>query len=229
MARTDDLLKAEVQRLVEQGGKLLQKIRGLGNEIEGDDLVEATSWVTHVGQLIRRVYGQESQQFVAYSSALKTNNFYLLHSNWYGHFAQVLGVVKTLAHDIEHGLLVDIRTLVQADIFSDFLEMGEYLLNEGYKDAAAVIIGAVLEDGLRKLSKKHGIATANASGRPLTIDPLNSALAGADVYSKLVQKQITTWAHIRNKASHGEYSEYTKDQVQMMLMFVQGFFADHLK
>jgi len=229
MARTNDLLEAEVRRLVEQGGKLFQKIRGLGNEMEGDDLVEATSWVTHVGQLVRRIYGQESQQFVAYSSALKTDNFYFLHSHWYGHFAQVLGVVKTLAHDIEHGLLADIRTLVQADIFSDFLEMGEYLLNEGYKDAAAVIIGAVLEDGLRKLSKKHGIATANASGQPLTIDPLNSALAGADAYSKLVQKQITTWAHIRNKASHGEYSEYTKDQVQMMLMFVQGFFADHLK
>jgi hypothetical protein len=42
----------------------------------------------------------------------------------------------------------------------------------------------------------------------------------------LVQKQITTWAHVRNKAAHGEYDEYTKDQVQMMLIFVQGFVAE---
>jgi hypothetical protein len=106
--------------------------------------------------------------------------------------------------------------------------MGEYLLKEGYKDAAAVIIGAVLEDSLRKLCDKNGIPTNRSNGSPLTIDPLNAALAKADVYSKLVQKQITTWAHVRNKAAHGEYQEYDKDQTKMMLLFVQNFAEQYL-
>ena len=106
--------------------------------------------------------------------------------------------------------------------------MGEYLLNEGYKDASAVIVGAVLEDGLRKLCDKNGISTVNSSGRNLTIDPLNSELAKAEVYNKLTQKKITTWAHVRNKAAHGQYDEYNREQVEMMLLFVQGFSSDYL-
>ena len=106
--------------------------------------------------------------------------------------------------------------------------MGEYLLNGGYKDAAAVIVGSVLEDGLRKLAEKNTISISNDQGKALTIEPLNNELAKKEVYSKLIQKQITSWAHIRNKAAHGEYGEYNKDQVQMMLLFVQSFTSDYL-
>jgi hypothetical protein len=106
--------------------------------------------------------------------------------------------------------------------------MGEHLLNEGYKDAAAVIIGTVLEDSVRKLCQSKGISTTKQNGTQLTIDPMNAELAKAQVYSKLEQKQITTWAHIRNKAAHGEYSKYDKKQVEMMLMFVQAFSRKYL-
>jgi len=139
------------------------------------------------------------------------------------------GIANSVKHDYERGLLNSIRALIQADVFADFLEMGEYLLKEGYKDAAAVIIGAVLEDGVRKLCEKNGISTTNNNGRPITIDPMNAALAKAEVYSKLLQKQITTWAHVRNKAAHGEYGEYGKDQVEMMLLFVQNFAEQYLR
>ena len=61
------------------------------------------------------------------------------------------------------------------------------------------------------------------------MEPLNAQLAKAEVYSKLVQKQIISWAHVRNKAAHGEFDEYTREQVNMMLLFVQGFAAAHLE
>jgi uncharacterized protein (DUF2164 family) len=160
---------------------------------------------------------------------LQIINFYSLHSNWNSHIAVLLGLAKAVIHDLEQGLLQDVRSLIQAEVFSDFLEMGEYLLSEGYKDAAAVILGAVLEDTLRKLAIRHSIPIASPSGKNLTIDPLNTALAGVQVYSKLIQKQITTWAHLRNNAAHGKYSEYKKEQVEMMLIFVQSFCSDYLK
>lgn len=106
--------------------------------------------------------------------------------------------------------------------------MGEYLLQEGYKDAAAVIIGSVLENGLRKLAKQNDVAVVTESGKQLTIDPLNTELAKREVYSKLTQKQITSWAHIRNKAAHGEFGEYNREDVQSMLSFVQTFISEHL-
>jgi len=107
--------------------------------------------------------------------------------------------------------------------------MGEHLLKEGYKDAAAVIVGSVLEDTLRKLCDSNGITTTNSKGNPLTIDPLNSELAKAVVYNKLVQKQITSWADLRNNAAHGHFDKYDDKQVKMMLLFVQSFCTDYLK
>lgn len=229
MNKLDDRIKTEVETLVQKGQAMLRKAQGLSRAMEGDELADVASWVTRLGQIIRRLYGENSQHFETYSTALATNNFYNLHSNWNAQLSQVVGVAKAIEHDLASGLLTDFKSIVQADIFADFLEMGEYLLQEGYKDAAAVIIGSVLEDGLRKLSERHGLPVTNESGKPLTIDPLNNQLSKQDIYSKLTQKQITSWAHIRNKAAHGEFGEYNREQVQMMLLFVQSFASEHLR
>lgn len=227
MSRLDTKIQTEVNDLASSGASLLRTIQSLSDTIDGENLIVVTTWVTRLGQLIRRLYGEKSQHFESYSTALSTNYFYNLHSQWNSHFSQMVGVARAIKHDLDNGLLVHFKALVQADIFADFLEMGEYLLQEGYKDAAAVIIGSVLEDGLRKIAEANGIPRTQTSGKPMTIEPLNVELAKQEVYSKLVQKQITSWAHIRNKAAHGEFGEYNKEQVQMMLFFVQAFAAEH--
>jgi hypothetical protein len=63
----------------------------------------------------------------------------------------------------------------------------------------------------------------------MTIDPLNIAVAKAGVYGPLVQKQITSWANLRNDAAHGQFSKYDADHVQQMLLFVQKFCADYMR
>ena len=229
MPSLDTRITAEVDDLVIAGQRLNTLITNTDSNLKGESLAEVATWVTRLGQLIRKLYGQQSQHFASYQSALDSHAFYSLHSNNYRQFTQLLGVAQAIKHEVKNDLLVDFKSLAQAEVFADFLEMGEYLLQEGYKDAAAVIIGTVLEDGLRKLTIRNGLTIANDEGKPYTMDPLNAQLAKHDVYSKLVQKQITTWAHIRNKASHGEYGEYTAEQVKMMLMFVQNFAADHLQ
>jgi uncharacterized protein (DUF2164 family) len=229
MAKINQRIETEVDSLLETGTGILRAVVSSSSGIKGDELSKVASWVTRLGQLIRNLYGENSQHFESYASALKTNSFYNLYSGYNSHFSQMLGVVTAIKHDIDNGLLTNFKTLIQADIFADFLEMGEYLLNGGYKDAAAVIIGSVLEDGLRKLAEKNKISITNDQGKPLTIEPLNNELAKKEVYSKLIQKQITSWAHIRNKAAHGEFNEYNKEQVQMMLLFVQSFTSDYLQ
>ena len=139
----------------------------------------------------------------------------------------MVGIILAVQHDFRNELINNIRQVLQADIFGDFLEMGEYLLNEGYKNAAAVIIGSVLEDSLRKLATSNGIDTIKPNGQPLTIGPLNIELGKGVIYDRLTQKQITSWGDLRNKAAHGHYSEYQKEQVQMMLLFVQQFCGEY--
>jgi uncharacterized protein (DUF2164 family) len=137
------------------------------------------------------------------------------------------GVLRSIKTEIERGWLTELKTLVSAEIFSDFLEMGNYFLEEGYKDAAAVMIGSVLEENLRQIAQKNSvdITFTNGSGdvKPKKADTINADLVKANVYNILDQKQITAWLDLRNKAAHGEYEKYDLSQVQLMYQGVLNF------
>jgi hypothetical protein len=136
----------------------------------------------------------------------------------------VAGTLRALRTAYADGYLVSIADLIHATLFSDFLEMAEYLLVEGYKDPSAVLVGSVLEEHLRQLSAKAGIGV-EISGRPKKADTLNSELAGAGTYSKLDPKSVTAWLDLRNRAAHGKYVEYSQEQVVLMLQSVRDFIS----
>ena len=52
---------------------------------------------------------------------------------------------------------------------------------------------------------------------------LNDELAKAGVYNKLQQKQITALADIRNNAAHGDYDQFTKEDVIRMIQDIERF------
>lgn len=133
------------------------------------------------------------------------------------------GTLRALRTDYDAGYLQSAVELIHADIFADFLEMADHLVQQGYKDAAAVVAGSVLEEHLRKLCLKHNISVLKPDGSPKKADTLNSDLAAADVYSKLDLKNVTAWLGLRNDAAHGKYSEYTKEQAALMIRSVRDF------
>ena len=134
----------------------------------------------------------------------------------------LIGILKALRADYAAGYLHTVESLIQADIFADFLEMADYLLAQNYKDPAAVIVGSVLEEHLRKLCSKHGIAVSSGTS-PKKADALNAELCAAEAYSKLDQKNVTAWLDLRNKAAHGHYDQYTQQQVELLSQSVRDF------
>jgi len=140
-----------------------------------------------------------------------------------------LGVLRAARGEVAGGWSVRARTLLSAEIFADFLEMAEHLLESGYKDAAAVMTGGVLEEHLRQLCRKHGVPESfvDAKGNtvPKKAEAMNADLAAAQVYNKLDQKSVTAWLDLRNKAAHGKYAEYTQPQVESMHREVGEFMA----
>ena len=103
------------------------------------------------------------------------------------------------------------------------MEMAKYLLSEGYKDAAAVIAGSVLEENLRKLCAKGAISEFDAKGNPKKASALNDDLAKASTYTKLEQKSITAWLDLRNNAAHGHFDKYDAKQVELYLNGILDF------
>lgn len=80
-----------------------------------------------------------------------------------------IGSLKALRRDYEDGYMSTIQALVRSDVFADFLEMAEYLVEQGYKDPAAVLIGGVLEEHLRALCSASSIDLV-VSSRPKKAD-----------------------------------------------------------
>ena len=138
-------------------------------------------------------------------------------------------LLQTVREEFQLDYLQSVRELINAEVFSDFTEMAEYLLADGYKDPAAVLGGAVLEEHLRKLCDKNAIpvtALDNKGGtRQKKASELNDDLAKAGVYAKVQQKLVTGWQAIRNEAAHGNFSAYSPDEVRLMLSGITAFVA----
>jgi hypothetical protein len=115
--------------------------------------------------------------------------------------------------------LISFRKLVTAEVFSDFLDMAEHLLANGYKDPSASLIGAVLEIGLRDIASGNELKV----GARDDLTALNNRLAEAAVYSRLVQKSINVWIAIRNYADHGQFEQYAAEDVKSMHTGVREF------
>ncbi len=139
---------------------------------------------------------------------------------------QLVGVLRALRDDYAAGHLRTVEELVHADLFADFLEMANELLAKRYKDAAAVIIGSVLEEHLRKLAGIFGVSVTVGKAHKKA-DTINADLAKAGAYNKLEQKNVTAWLGLRNDAAHGNHGNYDQSQVAIFLTSVREFMTRH--
>jgi len=135
-----------------------------------------------------------------------------------------MGILRALREDIANGYLRRLEALVSADVFTDFLDMAQHLLDTDYKDPAASLTGAVLEDGLRRIATAKGITFTKGDG----LAKLNEKCAKAGVYNALTMRQVAVWTEIRNKADHGHFKEYAAADVAGMVSGVSGFLAMHV-
>jgi hypothetical protein len=214
--------------------KLLQRV---------DELIEMGNAVLHT--CYRRsipgewVKGEEMKRFRAASLSFIGRAYGEGHSHFTEFFENTrscslleakcgLGILKAIRDEIAGDWLFTVKGLVAAEVFSDYMEMAEYLLASNWKDPAAVIAGSTLEEHLRQLCRKNGIpVTQQKDGKdvPLKANQLNNDLAAKDVYSKLDHKNVTAWLDLRNKAAHGDYKEYNAEQVKGMIAGITEFMA----
>ena len=84
-----------------------------------------------------------------------------------------------------------------------------------------VVAGVALEIAIKELCTRSNISYAK-------LDTMNIELCKKGAYNLGMQKQVTTWAHSRNKAAHGEWKEYTDADVQDLIRGVARFVAEYL-
>lgn len=208
-------LIAEARQIREAGGFNDRT----GQWLHWPTVTDALRILTRAQNLVRRACSEQSDH---YKSLLRL-------PGQSPHPAEIisesLGILEAASTDFERGLLFDLKEIIRAEALGDFMEQAEALLSAGYHVPAASLVGAVLEDGLRGLSDAKGI-----SYPPRTkIDSLNSELAKAGVYDKLIQKRITALADIRNNADHGHPDKFKPEDVDDMVKWTRRFLADYLR
>lgn len=136
-----------------------------------------------------------------------------------------VGIIRSAREDAANGhLFTTMAALLSAEIFSDFLDMAEHLVNTHYAPAAASLTGAVLEDALRRIADSHGISHNKGDG----LASLNDKCVKAGVYNAIVQREVQLWTGIRNSADHGNFGDVTEAQVQDMHRGVSRFLGEYL-
>lgn len=208
----------DVQNLYKQ-----LKARSKYDDLSDLEKTESNKFITLVIATIERISGNKSIYYRQTATAIKQFG----STNQYN-IPILYGILDALKNDLSKGYLENIIELIHAEMFSDFLEMADYLLQEGYKDASAVIAGSSLEAHLRQLCNKYNIPIEKETDKGTRLkkaEELNIDLAKNEVYSKLDQKNITAWLGLRNNAAHGKYEDYSKEQVSLLILSLRDFIS----
>lgn len=137
----------------------------------------------------------------------------------------IIAVLESLKVYIQSGKLQigSIETKIRVEVVSEILEQANTLLNsDGVHPAApTVLIGAALEEYLRKWVEKEDLSLEN---KKPNIDSYAKVLREKELISAQDMKDITSWGGLRNDAAHGKWDLVNdKKRISIMLEGVNLF------
>ena len=202
------------ESIVQKFARLLEKARECSDELRTskDNIISPVTYYemrTSGLNLLARTAGENSIYYRELRDMEKLNP------------GIVTGILTAALTDFREGFMADTRLLVSAEVFSDFLVQAEILLEHDYKDAAAVIVRAVLEDGLRRICISKGITVKDRDG----VHQLAEAMTKQNALTAVQFKEVEAKKEVGNKAAHGKFNEYTKADVIAFHEFVQRLLA----
>lgn len=220
MSSTDTKILGRIDQLIKKAHEVLATRRSNASGVVGKIRVDRTAfhaWKASTENVIKITCGEESNYYKTFQKVTESGAYEM-------NVQSAAGILFAVKEDVEAGLITSIKDLAFAEVFTDFIEMSEYLLSQGYKDPAASLCGAVLEDGLRKISDNNNLQYSKSDG----LDSLSQKLVKASVLSALDKKNIDVWRTIRNDADHGNFSNYNEEDVGNMVSGIFRFLGDNL-
>lgn len=132
------------------------------------------------------------------------------------------GVLYAIKFEIENNLLQTLDTQSKGEILGDFISLAKQLLNEDYKDAAAVLSCGALEDLMKKFADKVGLNVADEDLSSI-INLLKSKSYIKGAQSGVVQSYV----QLRNKAFHAQFDKIQSPEVASLISFVEQFLIEN--
>lgn len=225
---TDQLIAERLNNVLAKGQALLSQHVTRGDFGLGIEYGPFMAWHSQSLTLLRAYFGPSHTYVQSFETATSFSG---------GPYAAPayaesgLGVLHAVAEDISKGWTWQYKELVHADVFTDLLDMADYLLSDGgFKDPAAVLAGSVLEEHIRKLCQKNNIPIQVQSSRgaePKKASVMNDELVKQQIYNQAEWRSVQAWLDHRNDAAHGHHTKYDPRQIKLMIDGIRDFFVRH--
>lgn len=169
-------------------------------------------WATSAQSLIRAACGEHSPHYTNFVTAFKECSGYDYH-------VKVLqGIFQSAREDFEGGYIFDVDLRVSGEVFGDFVAMAKQALSDGYKDVAAVLACAALEDALKRFAQAKGLSVDDS-----TMSEVVNALKSKGLVSGAQKSLLDTMPKIRNFAMHGNWDKISAADAGSVIGFVEQF------
>jgi hypothetical protein len=169
-------------------------------------------WATSAQSLIRAVYGEDSPQYLNFVEGIKA-------CNGYDYEVMVLrGVFLSAKDDFDGGYVFNVDLRVSGEVFGDFVTLAKQSLAEGYKDVAAVLACAALEDALKRYAVANGLSV---DGK--TMQEVVNSLKGSGLVAGAQKSLLDTMPKMRNAALHADWAKLSGPDVASVIGFVEQF------
>lgn len=129
------------------------------------------------------------------------------------HFQQQLGILKA-AKEMLSSKLLDLKALVQADLFDSEIDAAKELAKKGFLKETGAICGVIIEKHLHSLCERHNITITK---KDPGISDLCAILRSNDIIDLPQERFIMSCADIRNICDHYKKIEVTQTQIDNLL------------
>ena len=210
----------DTNEILRQARRIADTIDFLTKNNTSADLTAA--WIgvmSEALQFLNDYAGKESSIVQAANAAITLKGGIIIRSK------ALIQVLESYSRYLENGLQKSIspKREAQIEVVSDFLDQAQKLLRKKglHPAAAAVIIGAALEEFLRNWVEAEDLLVDIL--KP-SLDGYAKALKEKELITTQDMKDITSWGGIRNDAAHGKWEEVSnKQRIQLMLEGVNLF------
>ncbi len=195
---------------LEEEMETLEVIKGdYGSHVEE---VSWQKWASRVIAVLDSAFGRNSRY---------SQNFEVAYKNCRGYVSEIeplKGIFLGAKADIDAGYLLSVETLLSGEFFGDFLVMAKKSLREGYKDVAAVLASAALEDVLKKYARSQDLDVDDK-----VMQDVVNALKSKGLVTGAQKSLLDTMPKIRDHAMHANWEKITSQDVGSLIGYVDEF------
>jgi hypothetical protein len=169
-------------------------------------------WGTSVQNILLAVYGEQSPQYKNFLKAYESCGGYEYEIN------TLKGIFLSAKEDFDGGYVFNVDLRVSGEVFGDLISLSKQSLSEGFKDVAAVLACAALEDALKRYAEANKI---DVSGK--TMQDVINLLKSNGLVSGAQKSILESMPRLRNAAMHADWNKIDSPDVSSVIGFVEQF------